>query len=235
MLPQIKEREYRFKLALRMGLPIFALILALIFHTLITNYTTLQTSFYIEAVLLLVVSVYFIFFLIHKGFDVKITDNVTKTFTREYLYQYLQKEIKNKKEYTLILISIDNLNDINNLYGIKNGDKVLKFVAEWITQYLKKEGIENYPIGHIKGGDFVIGLEGLKNKYNTILELLCLKSNELKIDDIEVNISGAITDTSYSKDLNYLIENLFEFQNKIKIKIKNIIKKKKSIRMNWNS
>jgi len=37
-LPQTKEREYRFKLALRMGLPIFALILALISNTLITIY-----------------------------------------------------------------------------------------------------------------------------------------------------------------------------------------------------
>ncbi|WP_457749699.1 EAL domain-containing protein [Sulfurimonas sp.] len=216
ILPQIKEREYRFKLALRMGLPIFALILALVFHTLISNYTTLQTSFYIEALLLLVVSIYFIFFLIYRGFDVKITDSVTKTFTREYFYQYLEKEIQNKKEYTLILISIDNLNDINSLYGIKNGDKVLKYVADWLASYLKKEGIENYPIGHIKGGDFVIGLDGLKEKYGTILELLCLKSSELKVDDIEVKISGAITDTSYSNDLNYLIENLFELQNKNK-------------------
>ena len=216
ILPQTKEREYRFKLALRMGLPIFALILALIFHTLITNYTTLQTSFYIEAILLLLVSIYFIFFLIYRGFDVKITDSVTKTFTREYLYQYLQKEIKHKKDYTFILISIDNLNDINILYGIKNGDKVLKYVADWIIEYLKKEGIENIPIGHIKGGDFIIGLEGFKDKYSTLLELLCLKSNNLNIDDIEVKISGAITDTSYSKDLNYLIENLFELQNKNK-------------------
>jgi len=216
LLSQTKEREYRFKLALRMGLPIFALILALIFHIFITNYTTLQTSFYIEAVLLLVVTVYFIFFLIYRGFEVKITDSVTKTFTREYLYEYLQKEIKQKKEYTLILISIDNLNDINSLYGIKNGDKVLKFVTDWITEYLKKEGIENYPIGHIKGGDFIIGLENLQDNYNTLLELICLKSNDLNVDDIEVRISGAITDTNYSHDLNYLIENLFELQEKNK-------------------
>ena len=216
LLPQIKEREYRFKLALRMGLPIFALIFALIFHTLITNYTTLRTSFYIEAVLLLLVSIYFIFFLIYKGFDVKITDSVTKTFTREYLYQYLQKEIQKKKEYTLILISIDNLNDINTLYGLKNGDKVLEYVIDWINQYLKKEGIQNYPIGHIKGGDFVIGLEGFKDKYSTLLELLFLKSNELQVDDIEIKISGAITDTRYSEDLHYLIENLFDLQDKNK-------------------
>jgi hypothetical protein len=30
LLPIIKEREYRFKLALRMGLPIFALIIAFV-------------------------------------------------------------------------------------------------------------------------------------------------------------------------------------------------------------
>lgn len=126
LLPQTKEREYRFKLALRMGLPIFALIVALISHTLVSNYTTLQTSFYVEAILLLVVSVYFIFYLIYRGFDVKITDDVTKTFTREYLNRYIKSQIETKKNYTLLLISIENLDDINTLYGIRNGDKVLK-------------------------------------------------------------------------------------------------------------
>ena len=210
LLPQTKEREYRFRLALRIGLPIFALIIAFISHTLITNYQNLHSSFFVEAILIILVSIYFIFYLIYNGFSVKITDDVTKTFTREYLYEYLQKEIKDKKEYTLVLISIDNLNDINKLYGIKNGDKVLREVALWIAEYLKKEGITNFPMGHIKGGDFVLGLEGLKTKYSTVLELMCLKSGELKVGDIEVKISGAITDTSYSHELDYLIENLFE-------------------------
>ncbi|QOP46665.1 GGDEF domain-containing protein [Sulfurimonas paralvinellae] len=199
-----------------MGLPIFALIIAFISHTLITNYQNLHSSFFIEATLIILVSIYFIFYLIYNGFSVKITDDVTKTFTREYLYEYLQKEIKDKKEYTLILISIDNLNDINKLYGIKNGDKILREVALWIAEYLKKEGIDNFPMGHIKGGDFILALEGPKAKYSTILELMCLKSSELKIGDIEVKISGAITDTSYSRELDYLIENLFELVEKRK-------------------
>ena len=54
LLPQTKEREYRFKLALRMGLPIFALIIALVSHTLIDNYVTLNISFYVESLALLV-------------------------------------------------------------------------------------------------------------------------------------------------------------------------------------
>ncbi|MBD3797006.1 MAG: GGDEF domain-containing protein [Campylobacterales bacterium] len=213
LLPQTKEREYRFKLALRMGLPIFALIVALISHTLITSYATLSLSFYVEAIFLLLVSVYFIFYLIYNGFNVKITDDVTKTFTREYLYKYLKEKINANKIYTLVLVSIDNLYDINNLYGMKNGDKVLKEVAEWIANYFIAENIEGFPIGHIKGGDFIVGFEGRKEEYKTVLELMCLKAIEFKIGDIEVKISGAISDTNYSKNLDYIIENLFELQN----------------------
>ncbi len=208
LLPHTKEREYRFRLALRMGLPIFALIFAIFFST----NENISTVFYIELILLLVFSIYFILYIIYKSFDIRITEAVSKTFTREYLYKYLKKEIEKNKDYTLILISIDNLNDINARYGLKNGDKVLYKVASWIGEYLKEKDIENFPLGHVKGGDFVLGLKGKKSEYKPILELMCLKASEFKVDEIEVKISSAITDTSYSNDLNYLIENLFELQ-----------------------
>jgi EAL domain-containing protein (putative c-di-GMP-specific phosphodiesterase class I)/GGDEF domain-containing protein len=212
LLPQTKEREYRFKLALRMGLPIFALIIALVSHTLIDNYATLNTSFYIESLILLVFGIYFILYLIYNGFNVKITDDVTKTFTREYLFNYIEEELKKEGDYTLILISIDNLNDINRLYGLKNGDRVLRSVGEWIGTYLQEKQQENFPLGHLKGGDFIIGLRGNAKEFTTLLELMCLKSNEFNIDDIEVKISASISDTNYSKELDYIIENLFEIQ-----------------------
>ncbi|MDQ1337677.1 MAG: hypothetical protein QG617_644, partial [Campylobacterota bacterium] len=190
LLPQTKEREYRFRLALRMVLPVFALVIALILHTFITSQNAVNTSFYIESILILVFSIYFIFYLIYKGFDTKITDNVSKVFTREYMYGFLKKELKNSKEYTLLLISIDNLDEINSRYGIKNGDKILFETIIWAAEYLKTKDIYNFPIGRIKGGDFIIGLSGNKNQYKTAMELMCLKSEELKIDDIEVQISA---------------------------------------------
>jgi len=216
LLPETKEREYRFRLALRIGLPIFALIFALVSHTLITTYESLQPSFYVEALLLLALSIYFIFYIIYSGFDVKIRDDVSGAFTREYIYKYLRKELKENSEYTLILMTIDNLSDINKLYGIRNGDKVLREVTKYISNYLKSEKIENFPIGHLKGGDFILGLKDTKENYTTILDLLCLKSSEFKVDDIEVKISGTITDSNYSHDLNFLIENLFGLQEKKK-------------------
>ncbi|MBU4111470.1 diguanylate cyclase, partial [bacterium] len=195
-----------------MGLPIFALVITLFLTTSINVTEKLTAIFYIEAVLLLAFSIYFILYIIYIGFDTRVTEIVSKTFTREYLYEYLKKDIKKEKEYTLILISIDNLHDINVMYGIKNGDKVLYEVAKWIGEYIQKKDIYNFPLGHIKGGDFVIGLRGNKDKYISILELMCLNADGFKIDDIEVKISGAITDTTFSDKLEYMIENLFEIQ-----------------------
>ena len=212
LLPEKKEREYRFKLALRMGLPIFGLILVLVFTTLINNYENLSAAFYIESLLLLFVSVYFILYLIYKGFDVTITDPISKTFTREYLYDYLKEQIKKHKHYTLMLVSVDNITDINEQYGIKNGDKVLRYVAKWLGEYLEKEGFSDFPLGRIKGGDFLIGLEGSASEHKVLMDLLCLKSDELKIENIEVKISSAITDTTFSKNIDHLIDHLFEQQ-----------------------
>lgn len=221
-LPEIKEREYRFKLALRMGLPIFALMFALIFHTVITTHDTLDSIFYIESIIVLTFGIYFIFYLIYSGFESKITDDVSKVFTRTYLNNYLKKELLRNKDYTLILISVDNLNDINERYGIKSGDKVLYEVGQFIYKYMKENSITNFPIGHVKGGEFTLGLKGTKNKYKTILELLCLKTDGLKIDDIEVKILTSIKDTTFSNDLDFLLENLFELKERNKHKKENI-------------
>jgi len=221
LLPQLKEREYRFKLALRMGVPIFLLVLSLIIGTLIKSYENLQLVL-MSSIPLLMFSIYYILHLIYKGFDVQITEPISKIFTRDYLYKYIKKDMKNAKNYTLILISINNIDYINTHYGIKNGDKIIYEVAQNIINYLDELKLENFPIGHINGADFMVGLRGDKEQYKTAFELFCLKNNELKINNIEVNISGAITDTNFSNNLDYMVENLFEIQEENKTKSVNL-------------
>ena len=216
LLAEIKEREYRFRLALRIGLPIFAVIVAFISHALITSYSSLQPAFFFEAILLLAGSVYFILFLLYNGFDVKIKDDVSHAFTRDYLYQYFNKAIQKEKKYTFILLSIENLYDINQQYGLKNGDKVLVELVEWCSVFFKNAGVSNIPIGHLKGADFIIGLSGEKEQYDTVLELLLLKTDEFKVDNIELKILASMTDTNYSQDINFIIEYLFELAQESK-------------------
>ena len=68
LLPQTKEREYRFRLALRMGLPIFALVLVLLLYTVIDD-IEVTALFFAQAILILAFSIYFILYIIYSGFD----------------------------------------------------------------------------------------------------------------------------------------------------------------------
>lgn len=210
-----KEREIRFKLALRMGLPIFSLTLLLALIWLSKYYHPIPLSFFVTAFIILGIMIYFIFYLIYKGFDERITDPITRTFTREYLLSAFKKEIASSP-YTIILVSIDNLHDINQRYSTVNGDKVLKQFAIWINGFLQEKGIEKVPIGHFKGGDFLIGLKGKKSQYTTLMELLCIKIENKMVDDIEIHISSAIIDTTLTNDIDQLITRLFELKQEVK-------------------
>ncbi|MEA3373084.1 MAG: EAL domain-containing protein [Campylobacterota bacterium] len=211
LYPEAKEREERFKLALRMGLPIFSLSVILIFVGLSEYFNTIPASFFIMAIVILGVMIYFIFYLIYIGFDERITDPITHTFTREYLLPLFKKEIV-KGPYTIVLISIDNLNDINQRYSTMNGDKVLLDFSHRIGRFFREKRIEKFPIGHYKGGDFLIGLRGEKKEYTTLFDLLCIKMDSQVFDDIEINVSGALVDTTLTTDVNQLITRLFELQ-----------------------
>jgi len=198
LLPEKKERENRFKLALRMGLPIFFLGLLSIFSFINQPAEHITSSFYIGATLILAIMIYFFLYMIYRGFDERITDPITHTFTREYLYKLLKKEIQ-KEDYSIILISIDNLHTINEVYGIKNGDNVLYSIVKEISTFLSSKGINDFPLGHIKGGDFLIGLSGEKSEYISIIDLMCLKFSTCNLYGIEVQIIASIVITTFQK------------------------------------
>ncbi len=231
LLPEKKERENRFKLALRMGLPIFFLGLLSIFSFINQPMERIPSSFYIGATLILAIMIYFFLYMIYKGFDERITDPITHTFTREYLYKLLKKEIQ-KGSYSILLISVDNLHIINEVYGIKNGDTILYKIVHEISNFFVSKGINNFPLGHIKGGDFIIGLNGTKDEYISVLDLMCLKFSPCNLNGIEIQILGSIIDNNFSKNLDYLIDNLFE-QQVLNRSSKTVLKEENSIDPNY--
>lgn len=206
-----KERENRFKLALRMGLPIFALAVITTTSVLLRYFHEIPYTFVIIAFGVLGVMVYYLFYLIYQGFDERITDPITHTFTREYFTRIQQKEIE-KKPHTFILLSVVNLTDINKRYGFANGDKVLQIVAKKIVDYFAERKVKRIPISHFKGGDFLIALEGTQEEYRSLMDVICVKFQHFNIDDIEVDLVGSMTDTTRTKSLQKIIDWLFELQ-----------------------
>ena len=61
-------------------------------------------------------------------------------------------------------------------------------------------------------------MDGSKEDFNTILEQFYLKSSDFKVDSIEVDLFGAITDTKGSNNLEQMVENLFEIKENSKNK-----------------
>ncbi|MFC2074337.1 EAL domain-containing protein [Campylobacterota bacterium] len=210
LYPQEKERSHRFMLALRTGLPLFFLAAILTFARLSDYIQNIPISFFILALIILTVSIYFIFYMIYRGFDEQITDPITHTFTRLKVLSILKEEIEKYSEYSIVLISIDNLSDINARYGTQAGDLALKTVSNEVGNFFLDKGFEKFPIGHFNGGNFLIGLHGNINTVRPFLEMMYIKFDDLVVNDIEIKIKGAIVDKSLSSDVIALSERLFE-------------------------
>lgn len=210
--PEQKERENRFKLALRMSLPVFALAVITTTSVMMRYFYHIPSSFVIIAFSVLGIMVYYHFYLIYRGFDERITDPITLAFSREYFTKLMRRELK-KHDYTFLLFSIINLDDINKLYGYSNGDKVLKETAKRLLDFLSERGFDRVPVAHFKGGDFIIAIEGTQEQSRSLMEIMCVKFNHYNLDDIEVDIVGSMSDSTKIKGFEKLVDWLFELQS----------------------
>ncbi len=206
-----KEREHRFALALRMGLPIFFLSSVTLFSLLTQQYTTFA-SLFLLSVALLAIMVYFIFYLIYQSSQENITDGVTHTFTPDYFLKVVSKALT-KKTQTVVMIRVENLWSINERYGFKNGDRALQHTAVKIDRFFRNKGIDKLPIGRYKGGDFLFFLEGEKEQYAPWLELFLSKYQNYVKNEIEIRLEAVWIDSRLSNEIELLISRLYELHN----------------------
>jgi diguanylate cyclase (GGDEF)-like protein len=70
-----------------------------------------------------------------------IEDSLTGLFNSRHFYDQLDKEIKRSDRYlhpiSLVFIDVDNLKEINDSYGHKIGDKILRLIANRIKACLR--------------------------------------------------------------------------------------------------
>ncbi len=200
---EIKERENRFIIALKIGFPFIALMIC---YILLIKVTFLKDNDIILLVILSLIYVYFIFYLIYFGFKSTLIDGITKTFNRTYMFELIEKNFKKNK--SVILLKLSNIDDITNRYGVVFGDVVLKMFAVKLDNFLKSKKYANTPIGRYGGGYFIVLLN---EKQNISKQLFIAFSNELKknyIKGIEVKLDFVITSSSHDKSAKNIINNL---------------------------
>jgi diguanylate cyclase (GGDEF)-like protein len=84
------------------------------------------------------------------------TDFVTGTANRRYFYELLETEIERIRRYphpiTVVYMDMDNFKRVNDLFGHKMGDEVLRLIASELKSKLRKTDI----IARLGGDEFAL-------------------------------------------------------------------------------
>jgi len=122
-----------------------------------------------------------------------ITDQLTSVYNRTYLRDFLEKI--NPTDYSILMVDIDHFKTINDNYGHKVGDEVLKYVITLIKDEIRdKDKIVRYG-----GEEFLIFIKRSKNDLsNTLAEHIAkrinnkLSSHIIKVENIELKVTVSI-------------------------------------------
>jgi len=191
LLSELEERERRFKLALRAGIPVLLLI-SLVFYTLFVQEgsfePTLINGFLISGIIF--ITIYFNYFLIDMSVKETFIDSTTQSFNEKAFVAKLEAY----KPKTLILLVVNNLYTINENYSAEKVDLLLYTIIHKLNSTLTQYGLRNPLIGRRYGAEFLIALD--KDGYNVqdIFEKF-IEENKV-LNDIEVDYTySAVTDT----------------------------------------
>ena len=176
------------------------------FNNLLKN---IEIFIFISIVFLIFITL-IVYIKIKKGLEIDvITDKLTQLYNRFYFnkqYDYLiNKSKRNKFKFSMIIIDIDNFKKINDTYGHKTGDKILKEMAQLI-----KDSIRKIDMAFRYGGEELV----------ILLPNTDLEKAKLIADRIRNNISQKIKIKNNSVTISagvgmYNKENELEFFKKV--------------------
>jgi len=218
LLSEREERQQRFKLALRAGIPILLLV-SLVFYSLFFKNSNikfdLENTFIMVSILF--ITVYFIYFLIDLSAKETLIDQTTQGFNQKAFIAQLEKY----KPKTLVLLIVKNLSTINENYSSDQVDLLLYNIIHKLNLEFKKSGLDKILIARRYGAEFLIAIDQNSNDIETILEKFIISYRI--IDDIELDYTFAVitnTGKELEKDIVHL-KDLIAIEEKAPNKEKN--------------
>ncbi len=118
-----------------------------------------------------------------------IKDKLTGVLTQKSFMTILEHEIyrskRNKEAYTLVLVDISHLKDINEAFGYLAGDSVIKSIAD----LLQSTSRASDTLGRYQGDKFLLLLNKTDlNGAMLYMKKLCAKVDKLSMDFSEVHL-----------------------------------------------
>lgn len=138
-----------------------------------------------------------------------VSDDLTGLPNRRYVMEELDKLISEwdryKVPFSLLFIDIDNFKMVNDHYGHHAGDRVLKWIGEYLTNNTRKNDI----VCRLGGDEFVVVCTHstidqaitIGNKLNKISQLKPLKGLELWQPSISIGIATIESSSQNASEL----------------------------------
>ncbi len=156
LLSERQERERRFKLALRAGIPVLLLVSLVLYSTFFKGDTikiTFENTVIISAIIF--ITVYFIYFLIDISVKETLVDHTTQGFNQKAFITQLEES----KPEAIALLVIENLSTISENYSSEDVDLLLYTVVHKLDAALKHAGLKKSIIARRHGAEFLIAID----------------------------------------------------------------------------
>ncbi|ATB68139.1 GGDEF & EAL domain-containing protein [Sulfurospirillum diekertiae] len=201
---EIKERENRFITALKIAFP-FLLLIGIFFHAFqLFPYTSVN---FILLILLIPIYVYYTVYLIYHGFQTTLIDPTTKTFTRMEIMTKIEN-IKDRENTTIIFLHVNNFSDINERYGIHNGDILLFHFIQKLEFFLREHHFKNVSIGRYSNDSFLFYIKNPSKELRHLLTIFTKSVQNVGISNIEIKVDFSLLSAAYDSDTKNIIEHL---------------------------
>ena len=189
LISEQEERGRKFKLALRAGLPVLLLIGLVAYGTFWKGNTfTFGLPEVIMIAALVFVTTYFIFFLLEEDSQKSLIDPTTNGYNyAAFLHHY-----RTHKPRALSLLILDNLAIINENYGTREVDTMLRSLIYQLDATLAARGIAHAVIGRKHGAKFLIGADTDSEALQRALQSFV--ADHPAIEEIEIDLHFDTTD-----------------------------------------
>jgi EAL domain-containing protein (putative c-di-GMP-specific phosphodiesterase class I)/GGDEF domain-containing protein len=205
---QAKERDNRFRLALRTLVPslLFAVTLFVLFYK--------ENEFLLFFSIMTAVSfiiTYYNLYVIYSGFDKNVIDPETLVLNYKTFKEISFKALKNKKKpHTFLMIKLGDLEEINAHYGREQANLTLIKAIKILLEEIDALNFKKVPAGSFGGGIFVLCFSYTYDDVITKIKPLFEEKLACYVNDIEMEMDFALLDSEGEKSCDIVFGNLYD-------------------------